>query len=328
MLAYVVRRLMFGVVTMFAVSILSFAIMELPPGDFISFYVAEQMSSGSVVSDDAAQALRDQYGLDDPFWMRYGKWMSNVLHGEFGSSMMLKRPVSDVIGERLLLTMVLSIASIILTWILALPIGIYSAVRQYSPGDFIFTFIGFIGLAIPNFLLALVTMYFFYKWFNIDVGGLFSSQYADAGWSIGRAFDLLKHLILPAFLLGLSGTAQVVRILRANLLDELKKPYVTTARAKGLKEWRVIWWHPVRVSLNPFISTIGYLFPYVVSGSIIISLVLGLPTVGPLLLQALTAQDMFLAGAIILLLGVMTIIGTLISDLLLVWIDPRVRLEG
>lgn len=328
MVAYIVRRLLMGIVTMIAVSFLAFAIMQLPPGDFVSFYVAEQMSSGSIVSEEAADALRDHYGLNDPMWMRYLKWMFNVVQGDFGSSMMLKRPVSEVIGERLALTMVLSLAAVMLTWILALPIGIYSAVRQYSIGDFVFTFIGFIGLAVPSFLLALVTMYFSYKWFNWDIGGLFSAEYANAPWSIGKAWDLAKHLPIPAFLLGLGGTAQVVRILRANLLDELKKPYVTTARAKGLAEWKVIWIHPVRVALSPFISTIGYLFPFIVSGSIIISLVLGLPTVGPILLQSLIAQDMFLAGAIILLLGVMTVIGTLISDLLLVWIDPRIKLEG
>lgn len=328
MLSYVLRRVMMGVVTMFFVSLISFAIIQLPPGDFISYYVAEQMAAGSIVSEDAAQSLRDQYGLDSPVYVQYGKWMSNVVQGDFGASMMLQRPVADVIGERLLLTIILSLSAVLFTWILALPIGIYSAVRQYSFGDFFFTLVGFIGLAVPSFLLALVVMYFFYSVFDINVGGLFSAQYADAPWSMGKVWDLMKHLPLPAFILGLSGTAQVVRILRANLLDELKKPYVTTARAKGLPEWRVLLTHPVRVALNPFVSTIGYLFPYVVSGSIIISLVLSLPTVGPLLLQSLVAQDMFLAGAIILMLGALTVIGTLISDLLLAWIDPRVQLEG
>jgi peptide/nickel transport system permease protein len=329
MLGYIARRAAMGVVTIIAVSFVSFAIIQLPPGDFISYYVAEQMSSGSIVSEDAANALREQYGLNQPLAVQYVKWMDNVLHGDFGASMMLKRPVRDAIGERLALTVVLSLAGVMFTWVLALPIGIYSAVRQYSVGDFAFTFIGFIGLAIPSFLLALIVMYFAYAWFGVDVGGLFSPQYADAPWSWARVWDLLKHLPLPAFLLGLGGTAQVVRIMRANLLDELKKPYVTTARAKGIAEWKVIWRHPVRVALNPFVSTVGYLFPYVVSGSIIISLVLSLPTVGPLLLQSLVAQDMFLAGAIILMLGVMTVIGTLVSDLLLAWIDPRVQLmEG
>jgi peptide/nickel transport system permease protein len=328
MLNYVIRRLMMGVVTIFFVSLISFAIIQIPPGDFISYYVAEQMASGSIVSEDSANSLRDQYGLDRPVWVQYQKWMVRVVQGDFGSSMMLQRPVSDVIGERLVLTIVLSLSAVLFTWVLALPIGIYSAVRQYSVGDFVFTFIGFVGLAIPGFLLALVTMYLFYSVFDVNVGGLFSPEYADAPWGMGKTWDLIKHLPLPAFLLGLSGTAQVVRILRANLLDELKKPYVTTARAKGLAEWKVIWVHPVRVALNPFISTVGYLFPYVVSGSIVISLVLSLPTVGPLLLQSLVAQDMFLAGAIILMLGSLTVVGTLISDLLLAWIDPRVKLEG
>lgn len=329
MLTYIIRRLLMGIVTLFAISIISFAIIQLPPGDFISYYVSQQMASGSTVSQAAAADLRQQYGLDRPIWVQYQKWITRVvLHGDFGSSMMLQRPVTAVIGSRMALTIVLSLAAVLFTWVLALPIGIYSAVRQYSVGDYVFTFISFIGLAIPNFLLALIVLYVGFSVFNINVSGLFSAQYADAPWTTAKVWDLVKHLPLPAIILGLSGTAQVVRVLRANLLDELRKPYVTTARAKGLPEWRVLLGHPVRVALNPFISTIGYLFPYIVSGSIIISLVLSLPTVGPLLLQSLVAQDMFLAGAIILLLGTMTVIGTLISDLLLAWIDPRVKLQG
>jgi peptide/nickel transport system permease protein len=236
--------------------------------------------------------------------------------------------VSEVIGDRLWLTMVVSVAAILLTWGLALPIGIYSAVRQYSPGDYVATLLGFIGLAVPSFMLALVVLYFGYTLFGASIGGLFSDEFAEAPWSLAKAWDLAKHLPVPALILGLAGTAQLIRIMRANLLDELRKPYVVTARARGVPERRVILKYPVRVALNPFASTVGYLLPYVVSGSIIVSLVLSLPTVGPLLLRALVAQDMFLAGTIILLLGVMTVVGTFLSDLLLLWIDPRIRVEG
>jgi peptide/nickel transport system permease protein len=238
-----------------------------------------------------------------------------------------RRPVTEVIGDRLLLTVAVSFAALALTWMLALPIGIYSAVRQYSIGDYLFTFIGFIGLAVPNFLLALVILYAGFVLFDANIGGLFSVEFQDVPWSWAKVWDMVKHLPIPALILGLAGTAQQIRIMRANLLDEQRKPYVVTARAKGLAEAKVILKYPVRVALNPFASTIGYLFPYIVSGSIIVSLVLSLPTVGPLLLKALIAQDMFLAGTIVLMLGVMTVIGTLISDIILVWIDPRIRLE-
>jgi peptide/nickel transport system permease protein len=252
--------------------------------------------------------------------------MGLMLQGNFGMAMEWGRPVSDVIGDRLTLTMVISVAAIIFTWALALPIGIYSAVYPYSFLDYVFTLVGFIGLAIPGFLLALVVMYIGFAYFGANVGGLFSPDLAEAPWSMAKVWDLTKHLPIPAIVLGVAGTAQLIRIMRSNLLDELRKPYVMTARARGLSEYRVIMRYPVRVALNPFVSTIGYLLPYVVSGSIIVSLVLSLPTVGPLLLKALVAQDMFLAGTIVLLLGVMTVIGTFISDLLLMWVDPRIRL--
>jgi peptide/nickel transport system permease protein len=285
-------------------------------------------STGSVVTEQEAENLRIQYGLGQPLYVQYLKWMKLIAVGNFGMSMEWRRPVTEVIGERLWLTVAVSVAALILTWVLALPIGIYSAVRQYSPGDYAATFVGFIGLAVPNFLLALVLLYLGFTLFNAHIGGLFSPEFQDAPWSLARAWDLLKHLPIPALILGLAGTAQQIRIMRANLLDELRKPYVVTARAKGLTEGRVILKYPVRVALNPFASTIGYTLPYIVSGSIIVSLVLGLPTVGPLLLKALIAQDMFLAGTIVLLLGVMTVVGTLISDIVLVWIDPRIRLEN
>jgi peptide/nickel transport system permease protein len=328
MLAYLARRLLLAVLTTWAVSVLAYVVIQLPPGDYITSYIAQMSASGSFVSQQEAEALRQQYGLDKPIWVQYLRWMGMVMQGRFGMALEWGRPVSEVIGDRLWLTMAVSGAAILLTWVLALPIGIYSAVRQYSVGDYVATFIGFIGLAVPSFMLALVLMYVGFTLFNMNIGGLFSDEMAQARWSMAKVWDLIKHLPLPAVILGLAGTAQLIRIMRANLLDELRKPYVVTARARGLSEWRVILKYPVRVALNPFASTVGYLLPYVVSGSIIVSLVLSLPTVGPLLLRALVAQDMFLAGTIVLLLGVMTVIGTLISDLLLMWIDPRIRLEG
>ena len=325
MLTYILQRLGLALVTILAISVVSFVIIQLPPGDFVDAYIANLSASGSMVSQQEAQALRQLYGLDQSLWVQYGKWITRVIQGDFGMSMEWGRPVTEVIGDRLWLTIVISIAAILLTWGIALPIGIYSAVRQYSIADYIFTVLGFAGLAVPNFLLALIIMYFGFTLFDMNIGGLFSAEYQLAPWSWGKIADLMTHLPLPALILGLAGTAQLIRIMRANLLDEIRRPYVTTARARGLAEWRVIVKYPVRAALNPFASTIGYLLPFVVSGSIVVSLVLSLPTVGPLLLRALIAQDMFLAGSIVLLLGVLTVIGTFISDLVLMWIDPRIR---
>jgi peptide/nickel transport system permease protein len=325
MITYVARRLLIAIATIWAISVVAYVIIQLPPGDFVDSYIARLSSSGSVVSAQEAEAMREQYGLNQPIWVQYGKWISRVVRGDLGVSLEWNRPVNQVIGDRLWLTIVISIAAIILTWGIALPIGIYSAVRQYSIADYIFTFVGFVGLAVPNFLLALIIMYLGFRFFDTSVGGLFSAEFELAPWSWAKVWDLTKHLPLPALILALAGTAQLIRIMRANLLDELRRPYVTTARARGLQEWRVIVKYPVRAALNPFASTIGYLLPFVVSGSIVVSLVLSLPTVGPLLLRALLAQDMFLAGAIVLLLGVMTVIGTFLSDLMLMWIDPRIR---
>ena len=326
MVAYIVRRLLLAVLTVWAISVLSFAIIHLPPGDYVTSYIASMSASGSAVSEGEAKAMREQLGLDQPITVQYAKWMGLMLQGNFGMAMEWGRPVSDVIGDRMSLTVVISLAAIVFTWAVALPIGIYSAVYRYSFLDYAFTFIGFIGLAIPGFMLALIVMYVGFAWFGANVGGLFSPEFAEAPWSWARVWDLTVHLPIPAIVLGISGTAQLIRIMRSNLLDELRKPYVMTARARGLAEHRVILKYPVRVALNPFVSTIGYLLPYVVSGSIIVSLVLSLPTVGPLLLKALIAQDMFLAGTIVLLLGVLTVIGTFLSDLLLMWVDPRIRL--
>jgi peptide/nickel transport system permease protein len=325
MLNYLLRRIGLAVITVWAITVVTFIILQLPPGDFVDAYVAQASAMGTAISAAEADALRHAYGLDQSLLVQYYKWLNHIVHGEFGQSFEYGRPVTEVIGDRLWLTILLSVGAIIVTWGLALPIGIYSAVRQYSVGDYIFTFIGFVGLAVPNFLLALIIMYVGLRVFNVSVGGLFSSEYQLAPWSWGKVMDLARHLPVPMLILALAGTAQLVRIMRANLLDELRRPYVVTARARGLAERRVILKYPVRAALNPFASTIGYLLPYTVSGSIIISVVLSLPTVGPLLLHSLISQDMLLGSTIILLLGVLTVIGTLLSDLLLMWIDPRIR---
>jgi peptide/nickel transport system permease protein len=328
MLTFLARRLLMGLLTIWAITLFSFLIIELPPGDFVDSYIAQLAGAGSSVSMETAEGLRDLYGLNEPFHIRYVKWVGRILRGEFGQSMEWGRPVAELIGDRLLMTMVVSVCAILFTWGVALPIGIYSAVRQYSIGDYVVTFLGFIGLAIPNFLLALILMYLGFKHFGLGIGGLFSPEFEQLPWSWAKVWDLIKHLPLPALVLALGGTAQLIRIMRANLLDELNKPYVVTARAKGLSRMRTIVKYPVRAALNPFASSIAYLFPYVISGSVIVSLVLSLPTVGPLLLRSLISQDLFLAGTIILMLGVMTVIGTLVSDLVLMWIDPRIRLGG
>ncbi len=327
MLTYLARRLMLAVLTIWFISVATFAIIHLAPGDYISTYVAEMSAAGSAMTADEANALRHQYRLDQPVAIQYLKWAVQVAHGNFGASMEWQRPVFAVIGDRLLLTVIVSVAAILLTWLVALPIGIYSAVRQHSIGDYVFTLFGFIGLAVPSFLIALILMYAGFRYFGTNIGGLFSPQYADAPWSWARVGDLCWHLPLPAVILGLGSTAQVMRVMRANLLDELRRPYLVTAWSRGMPLWRAILKYPVRVALNPFISTIGYILPYVVSGSVLVSLVLGLPTVGPVLFRALVAQDLFLAGTIVLLLGTLTVLGTLLSDLLLVAIDPRIRLD-
>jgi peptide/nickel transport system permease protein len=327
-LRYVAQRLVLGLFTIWAVSVLSFAIIQLPPGDFVTTYVARLSESGSVAADAEMARLRADYGLDQPLAVQYLKWMERIVHGDFGMSFDWNRPVADVIGDRLALSMVVSLAAIIFTWVMALPIGILSAVRKYSIFDYGLTFLGFVGLAVPSFLLALVLMYFGFIFFGLSIGGLFSPELENAPWSLAKVWDLGSHLVIPAIILGLAGTAHLIRVMRANLLDELGKPYVVTARAKGLTERRLVLKYPVRVALNPFASAIGFMFPQVVSGTIIVSIVLSLPTVGPLLLTALQAQDMFLAGTIVLLLGVLTVVGTLISDLVLMWLDPRIRHAG
>ena len=328
MLRYLLQRALFAVLTIAAISILSFIIIQLPPGDYLTSYIAQLQSQGDAVSFDQIEGLRKQYGLDRPLHVQYLFWVRNMVGGDFGVSLTWNRPVSELIGERLVLTVVVALSAISFMWILALPIGIYSAVRQYSIGDYAFTLLGFIGLAVPDFLLALVLMYVGFAWFGTPVGGLFSQAYLGAPWSLAKAVDLASHLWVPALVLGTSGTAQLIRVLRANLIDELRQPYVLAARAKGLGFWQVVLKYPFRVALNPLVSTVGYTLPYMISGIVIVSVVLSLPTVGPLLLQALISQDMYLAGTIVLLLGSTTVIGTLLSDLLLVLLDPRIKLKG
>ncbi len=327
MLQFILRRAFYAIPTLFLISLLSFTIIQLPPGDFLSNYAASLAASGETVSPEVLEALRAQYGLGEPFYIQYLKWIVGIAQGDFGLSMEWRRPVAELIWERTGLSLVVALGALILTWVIAIPVGILSAVRQYSIADYVATVIGFIGLAIPNFLLALLLMVAVFELFGTSVGGLFSPEYQEAPWSFGRVLDLLTHLWLPVLVVGLSQTAVMIRVMRANLLDELRAPYVTAARAMGLPERELLLRFPVRVAMNPFVSTIGWALPELISGVAIVSIVLSLPTTGPLLLQALVTQDMYLAGAFILLLGVLTIIGTLISDLLLAWLDPRVRLE-
>lgn len=328
MARYILRRVLFMIPTLIVVSLIAFVIIQLPPGDFLTSRIAQLEAQGEVIEQQVVDDLRARYGLDQPIYVQYWKWISAiVLRGDFGYSFDWTAPVGDLIWARLGLTLAISLSSLVFIWVVAFPVGIYSAVRQYSVGDYLATFFGFVGLAIPNFLLALVLMYFSFKVLGQSVGGLFSPEYMDAPWSWGRALDLLRHIWIPMIIIGMSGTASLIRIMRANLLDELRKPYVTTARAKGLKEARVILKYPVRIALNPFISTVGWMLPQLVSGSTIVAIVLNLPTTGPLMLHALMTQDMFLAGAFILLLSALTIVGTLLSDILLAITDPRIRYE-
>ena len=328
LLGYLIRRLFYAVLAVWAVSIISFFIINLPPGDYVTSYVAQLRIQGSIIQQEEIENLREFYGLDQPIYAQYLKWMNQIRKGNLGFSFEFGLPVNDVIGERLVLTMILAAATIVFIWLVAIPIGILSAVRQYSIWDHTFTFFGFVGLAVPDFMLALVMMYLAFVFFNFSVGGLFSPEFVTASWSVARVLDLAQHMLIPIIILGTAGTASLIRITRANLLDELRKPYVVTARAKGMPEWKLILKYPVRLALNPAISLTAYILPFLISGSIVVSVVLGLPTVGPILLKALVAQDMFLAGAIILLIGWMTIVGTFLSDLLLLWADPRVRFEG
>jgi peptide/nickel transport system permease protein len=328
MLAYSLNRLLLAIPTVFVISVLSFVLIQLPPGDFLSSYAATLASTGEQMSGDTVQLLREAYGLDQPVYVQYYKWVWGILtRGDFGLSLEWRQPVASLIWERMGLTIALTLSTLLFTWLLAIPVGIYSATHQYSFFDYLFTTIGFIGLGVPGFMLALVVMWLAFSWFGADVGGLFSDEYKNAPWSFGRAWDLMKHLWVPMLILGMEGAAGLIRTMRANLLDELHKPYVMAARARGLDETVLTYEYPVQVALNPFISTLGWALPGLVNGGTIISVTLSLPTAGPLLLRALQSQDMYLAGAFILVLGTLTILGTLISDLLLAWIDPRIRFD-
>jgi peptide/nickel transport system permease protein len=326
MLAYLLRRLGYMVVTLFFISILTFVIIQLPPGDYLSSMVAGMSAEGVQVNQAFVEGMRERYGLGEPFFIQYWKWISNIIfHGDFGQSFEWSRPVQTLIYERMGLTLVLSISTLLFIWAIAFPIGIYSAIRKNSIGAHLATFVGFIGLAIPNFLIALVFMYFSFRYLGQTVGGLFSPEFENADWSLAKVGDLISHLWIPVIVLGMAGTASLIRIMRANLLDELNKPYVVTQRAMGHPEHVLLMKYPVRVALNPFVSTVGWVLPGLVSGATITAIVLNLPTAGPMLLRSLLTQDMYLAGSFILLLSVLTVIGTLISDILLAWLDPRIR---
>ncbi|HIY43265.1 MAG TPA: ABC transporter permease [Candidatus Nocardiopsis merdipullorum] len=323
---YVTRRLLYMIPTLFAISIVAFLVIQLPPGNFLTVYIAQLSAQGQGVDGAQIQALEERYGLNDPLIVQYWKWISGIVtSGDFGQSFQYRRDVATLIWDRIGLTLILAISTLFLTWALAFPIGIYSAVRQYSIGDYVITFLGFLGLATPNFMLALLFAWVSFRYFGQSVGGVFSPEYADAAWNLGKLFDAVSNLWIPVLIIGTAGTAALVRVLRANLLDELRKPYVTTARAKGLPEWRIILKYPLRMSLSPFISTIGWILPTLIGGEVLVSIVLSLETTGPLLVDALQSQDMYLAGSFILVLGVLTVIGTLISDLVLAWWDPRIR---
>lgn len=326
MVAYIIKRILLMIPTLIGISMIAFMIIQLPPGDYLTSLMSSMADSGQTVDPAQVAKMREIYGLDDPLWLQYWKWISGIVfRGDFGWSFEWGRPVSELIWERMGATLMISIASLFFVWSVSLPIGIYSAVRRHSVGDHVFTFLGFLGLAIPNFIMALTLMYFSYRYFGQSVGGLFSPEYTDAPWSWAKFVDLLAHIWVPIIVIGTNGTAALIRILRANLTDELNKPYVITARAKGLPERQVILQYPVRIALNPFVSAIGWVLPELISGVTITAIVLNLPAAGPLLLRALISQDMYLAGSFILLMGVLTLVGMLISDLLLALLDPRIR---
>ncbi len=327
MFQYLVRRLLVMIPTLIAISIVSFVLIQLPPGDFLTTYAATLASQGdSATSSEQLNALKEAYGLDQPVYVQYWKWISNIIfHGDFGQSLEWKMPVADLLWQRMGATLGITVSTLLLTWLLAIPIGIYSATHQYSKGDYFITFLGFLGLGIPSFMIALVLMWVAFRYLGLDVGGLFSAEYRSAPWSVGKFFDLMRHAWIPLVIIGLEGTAGLIRTMRANLLDELNKPYVIAGRARGLEEGRLIREYPVRVALNPFVSTAGFALPGLIDGATIVGVVLSLPIYAPLLLKALQSQDMYLAGAFILIIAALTIIGVLISDLVLAWIDPRIR---
>ena len=326
MTGFILRRTLWAIPTLIVVSFISFVIIQLPPGDYVTAYAAELRNGGEYITAAQEDMIRTQLGLNDPMLVQYGRWISDiVLRGDFGQSFHWNAPVSSLIWDRLAMTLILSTLSLVLTWIIAIPVGVYSATRQYSFLDYLFTVFGFLGKGIPDFLLALILMWVGFVWLHIDVGGLMSPVYETQPMSWAKFLNILGHVWIPIVVLATGGAAGLIRVMRANMLDELGKPYVETAYAQGLSERQVVWGYPVRVALNPFISTVGWALPALFSGDVITAVVLNLPTTGPLLLQALKMQDMYLAGSFILILSVFTVIGTLVSDILLAWSDPRIR---
>jgi peptide/nickel transport system permease protein len=328
MFGYIVHRLLIMIPTLLVISIVIFTIIQLPPGDYFSTYVAELQSQGEAVDLQKIAFLKAQYGFDKPVWEQYLYWVAGLLHGDMGYSFEYNLPVRDIVGDKLLLTFIVSFATVVFTYLVAFPIGIYSATHQYSWSDHTLTFLGFLGLATPNFLLALVLLYVANVYFGISIGGLMDPRYLDEPWSWGKLVSVLQHLWIPVVVIGLSGTAGMIRRLRANLLDELHKQYVVTARAKGLPPFRALMKYPLRMALNPFISDIGSLLPHIISGAAVVSVVMSLPTTGPMLLDALRSQDMYLAGSFLMFLAFLTVVGVFLSDLALAALDPRIRLRG
>lgn len=327
MLSYIIRRLIYMALLLVVMSIVAFIIIQLPPGDFLTHMIIQLERQNVENAEELVRGLEERYGLNLPLYAQYWKWISNLVQGDAGRSFTYNMPVAKLVGDRIVLTMILSLMTLIFTYAVAIPIGIYSATHQYSVTDYIVTFLGFIGLATPNFLLALILMFLAFRYLGWSVGGLFSLQYQNAAWSLGRVWDLLKHLPIPIIVVGTAGTAGMIRVMRGTLLDELHKQYVVTARAKGIAETRLLIKYPVRIAINPMVSGIGGLLPAIVSGATITSIVVSLPTVGPLLLQAVLNQDMYLAGSLMMFLSSLGLLGTLIADLLLGVVDPRIRLE-
>lgn len=329
MLGYILRRVLMMIPTLFVISVISFFIIQLPPGDFLTSYAAQLRSQGDTIDQEALENLRERYGLGQPVYVQYYKWMSGIItRGDWGQSMEWQKPVEELIWERLTLTIVLSLVAILVSWFIAIPVGVYSATHQYSIPDYVMSVISFVGVGTPGFLLALIVMWVAMSQLGLNVGGLYSEEYILAPWSVDKIIDMLKHLWIPVVIIALESTAGSIRTTRANLLDELNKPYVETARAKGLTEGKLVWKYPVRVAMNPFFSTVGWSLAALISGQTLIAVVLSLQTTGPMMLRALMSQDMYLAGSFLLLLSTLTVIGTLISDILLAWVDPRIRLGG
>ncbi len=328
MAKYILKRLFYVIPTMFIISIVVFTTIQLPPGDFVTQMIESMrnQTGGTTWSPEFEAAMRERYGLNESMPVQYAKWIGNiVLYGDFGYSFQNSEPSQRIIWDRMGMTLVVSISAFVFTWMVALPIGVLSAVKQYSLADYFFSFVGFIGLATPGFLIALVLMFLAFKYGGVSLSGLFSPEFENAPWSIERVIDLLKHMWIPMIIIGVGGTAGLIRVMRANLLDELNKPYVETARAKGLPEWKLLMRYPLRAAMNPFVSTLGWALPGLVAGEAIVSIVLNLPTTGPVLLNSLLQQDMFVAAGFLMLLSLLTIIGTLISDILLAWLDPRIQ---